>query len=200
MMLQNGFLSPNRLPEQVIVSSLEDLKEYCDALHKIGLKIVYTQGSFDLKHVGHDRYLAKARMFGDILVVGVDADEKIRRTKGENRPIVAEDERMEQLSYLSSVGLVILKQVSFPHLAIQKTIHPDVLVISKSTKEFSADELAEYQAHCVRLEVLEPQAETSTTARVRKLMIDFKEKLTLGLGAALPGLVEQLSREFAGRE
>jgi D-beta-D-heptose 7-phosphate kinase/D-beta-D-heptose 1-phosphate adenosyltransferase len=198
MNLQNGFLSPNRRPEQMIVRDLDDLKTRCDAMRTLGMSIVYTQGSFDLKHVGHDRYLAKARSLGDVLVVGVDADKKIQKKKGVNRPVVSEDERLEQLCYLSSVTLVVLKLDSFPHLAVQKAIHPDVLVVSRSTKEFSEEELAEYKSVSGKLEILDPQAETSTTARVRRLMLDFKQRVTLGLTSAIPELVEQLSREFEG--
>jgi D-beta-D-heptose 7-phosphate kinase/D-beta-D-heptose 1-phosphate adenosyltransferase len=198
MIVTNGFLSPNRRPEDVIVRDLKTLKMRCDALRALGMVIVYTQGSFDLKHVGHDRYLAKARSFGDVLVVGVDDDEKIRKKKGVNRPVVSEDERLEQLCYLSSVGMVVLKLDSFEHLAVQKAIHPDVLVVSRSTKEFTEEELDEYHLVSNRLEVLNPQAETSTTARVRRLMLDFKQRVTAGITDAIPGLVEQLSREFEG--
>ena len=179
-----------------MIVSLEQVTMLAEACRALGLVIVYTQGSFDLKHVGHSRYLAKAKSFGDVLIVGVDSDEKIRIRKGPNRPVVDQCERLEQLCYESSVGLVVLKEESFPHLALQKAVRPNVLVISRSTKEFKQEEIDEYKLHCDRVEILEPQAETSTTARVRVMMLDFKESLTKGLLSSVPEIIEKIAGEF----
>lgn len=195
MSLNQGFLSPNRTPKDMIVT-LAQVKVLAEACRALGLKVVYTQGSFDMKHVGHSRYLAAAKAFGDVLIVGVDSDEKIRKRKGPNRPVVDQDERLEQLCYESSVGLVVLKELSFEHLALQMAVMPDVLVISKSTKEFSDSEIAEYKRYAKHVEILPPQAETSTTARVRTMMLDFKESLQKGLIRSIPEIIELVSSEF----
>lgn len=198
-MLNKGFLSANRTPEQMIVS-LEEAAKFAQACRDLGLTVVYTQGSYDLKHVGHSRYLTKAKSFGDVLIVGVDSDEKIRERKGPNRPVVNQEERLEQLCYESSVNLVVLKELDFAHLALQKAIKPDVLVISRSTKEFNQKEIDEYREYCKQVEVLEPQAETSTTARVRVMMLDFTETLTKGLTGSIPEIIARITAQFTGEK
>lgn len=71
-----------------------------------GERIVFTNGVFDLLHVGHIRYLAEARALGDALIVAVNTDDSVRGLKGPLRPIVPEDERMEMLAALSCVDFV----------------------------------------------------------------------------------------------
>ena len=81
-----------------IVRDYAEIERRVQAFRALGLpgfKIVLTAGTFDLFHVGHSRYLAQARKHGDLLIVGVDADDKVRKTKGPTRPIVLEDERLE---------------------------------------------------------------------------------------------------------
>ncbi|MBM3496193.1 MAG: adenylyltransferase/cytidyltransferase family protein, partial [Armatimonadetes bacterium] len=68
--------------------------------------IVFTNGCFDLLHIGHVRYLAEARSFGDVLVVGLNSDSSVRRLKGPRRPLVPEHERAEMLAHLASVNIV----------------------------------------------------------------------------------------------
>lgn len=71
-----------------------------------GAKIVLTNGCFDLIHVGHIRYLAGAKALGDILIVGINSDEQVRKLKGENRPFMNETERAEIVSAFSFVDFV----------------------------------------------------------------------------------------------
>lgn len=92
-----------------------------------GKKIVFTNGCFDILHIGHARYLNSAREQGDFLVVGLNSDSSIKRLKGEKRPIVPENERAEMLLALSSVDAVILFEEDTP-LNLIKEIMPDVLV------------------------------------------------------------------------
>jgi D-glycero-beta-D-manno-heptose 1-phosphate adenylyltransferase len=73
-----------------------------------GARIVFTNGVFDLLHVGHLRYLGQARSLGDVLVVGVNNDESARQLKGPARPLVAEDERAELLAALTCVDYVTI--------------------------------------------------------------------------------------------
>ena len=89
-------------------AKLHTLIKHCKGL---GLKIVLTQGTFDLVHVcGHARYLSEAKNArGDLLVVGVDCDEKVRARKGPDRPVVPERERLGNAHSLRPVDLVVLK-------------------------------------------------------------------------------------------
>lgn len=92
-----------------------------------GRKVVFTNGCFDLLHVGHVRYLHEARKLGDVLVVGVNSDDSVRRLKGPDRPIVPEFERIEVLAALESVDYVTLFGEDTPVKLIE-TVQPDVHV------------------------------------------------------------------------
>ncbi len=90
-------------------------------------RVVFTNGCFDILHVGHSRYLAEAASLGDILVVGLNSDESVKRLKGESRPINNEAMRAEMLLALRSVDYVITFDEDTP-LELIKEIKPDVLV------------------------------------------------------------------------
>jgi D-beta-D-heptose 7-phosphate kinase/D-beta-D-heptose 1-phosphate adenosyltransferase len=92
-----------------------------------GRRIVFTNGCFDLLHVGHVRYLNTAREFGDLLVVGLNDDASVRRLKGPNRPVYPIDERVEILSALEAVDLVVVFATDSVAPLVEK-IRPDVLV------------------------------------------------------------------------
>lgn len=200
--LTKGFLSPNRKPSEMIINDYSQLRELREGCRILRLTVGLTQGSMDLKHVGHDRFIMAASELCDVLVVGIDSDEKIRKKKGPSRPVVSQDERMEQVCYIRGVNIVTLKKAEDEHLALLKAVRPDVLVISTATKdgaevpEYSEEELAERRPFCGRIEVLPPQAPTSTTARVRTLMLDFTTSLKGSLTTALPELVEKVSADF----
>jgi D-beta-D-heptose 7-phosphate kinase/D-beta-D-heptose 1-phosphate adenosyltransferase len=92
-----------------------------------GKRIVFTNGCFDLLHIGHVRYLEKARTFGDVLVVGVNSDSSVRRLKGPKRPILPEQERAGILSGLGCVDYVTVFSEIDP-LKLITSLRPDVLV------------------------------------------------------------------------
>lgn len=83
-----------------------------------GGKIVLANGCFDFFHVGHIRYLAGAKALGDCLIVGVNSDEEVRKLKGENRPLVPEQERAEIISALRFVDYVTI----FPEPTVEELI------------------------------------------------------------------------------
>ena len=95
---------------------------------RAGKRVVFTNGCFDLLHVGHVRYLADARAAGDLLVVGVNADASVRRlAKGAERPVVPQAARAEVLAALAAVDLVTVFEEDTP-AEIVAAILPDVLV------------------------------------------------------------------------
>ena len=106
------------------ILSLQDLKE---ELEKQNKKVVFTNGCFDILHSGHVRYLEEAKSFGDILVVGLNSDDSVRRLKGESRPINSQDDRAIVLSALESVDHVVIFDEDTPYNLI-KVIEPDILV------------------------------------------------------------------------
>ena len=90
-------------------------------------KIVFTNGCFDILHVGHVRYLDKAKRLGDILVVGLNSDCSVREIKGSGRPLNKELDRATVLSALSAVDYVVIFSESTPEKIIKKLM-PDILV------------------------------------------------------------------------
>jgi D-beta-D-heptose 7-phosphate kinase/D-beta-D-heptose 1-phosphate adenosyltransferase len=96
-------------------------------LRQAGQKIVFTNGCFDILHPGHVVYLRTARSLGDVLIVGVNSDRAVRELKGEQRPILNQQERCAVLSGLESVSYVIVFDERTP-LNLIKSISPDVLV------------------------------------------------------------------------
>lgn len=89
------------------IENVADLRQVCDVYHQAGRRIVFTNGCFDILHSGHVTYLLKARALGDVLIVGLNTDESIKRIKGNERPINNLEDRVHVLSGLSSVDHVI---------------------------------------------------------------------------------------------
>jgi D-glycero-beta-D-manno-heptose 1-phosphate adenylyltransferase len=105
----------------------DSLKTRLNDLRRLGNRIVFTNGCFDILHAGHVRYLSQARSFGDVLVIGLNSDESVKMIKGEKRPIISEMQRAEVLEGLWCVDYVTLFHESDPLRLIEKLM-PDVLV------------------------------------------------------------------------
>ena len=84
----------------------EDIEKFCEVLRKGGKRVVFTNGCFDILHVGHVRYLEKARALGDCLVLGLNSDASVLRLKGPSRPVNREEDRAEVVGALKSVDYV----------------------------------------------------------------------------------------------
>ena len=113
------------LAKVVTAAQLVPLLEQARAQNK---RIVFTNGCFDLMHVGHTRYLRVAKAFGHLLVVGVNGDASVRSlNKGSDRPIVPEAQRAEVLAALECVDYVVIFTEPDPERLIA-TLQPDVLV------------------------------------------------------------------------
>jgi len=109
------------------IKAKEDIRRIVDNLKAKGKRIVFTNGCFDLLHVGHIRYLEEAKALGDILVVGINSDQSVRRIKGSYRPILPEEERAEILSGLGCVDYVTIFDEADP-LELISSLQPHVLV------------------------------------------------------------------------
>ena len=107
--------------------SSEALLRERDRLRSDGLKVVFTNGVFDLIHVGHLRYLAQAKSLGDVLVVAINSDRSVRELKGPDRPITNESERAEVLAAFREVDYVTIFDDISPRGLIASLL-PDVLV------------------------------------------------------------------------
>jgi len=158
-----------------IFQDYNQLAEKIASCKQLGLKIVLTSGTFDLFHVGHSRYLEKAKQYGDFLVVGVDSDKKVKGKKGPHRPIVNEEERMEILCHSRHVDIVFLKQVEDPKWHLIKTIRPGILIATE--REYKEKDLDDLREFCGDIILLKSQAITSTTAKVRSILIEPADKI-----------------------
>ena len=108
------------------IFGLEFLMKNIDQWKNENKKIVFTNGCFDLIHLGHIELLARSSDLGDVLIIGVNSDSSIQKLKGENRPIIEEDSRVKQLAALEFVDAVILFHEDTPQKLIEK-IKPNVI-------------------------------------------------------------------------
>jgi D-beta-D-heptose 7-phosphate kinase/D-beta-D-heptose 1-phosphate adenosyltransferase len=181
----------------------KELVSILDDLRSRGCVIVFTTGVWDLFHIGHGDYIqkgveeaAKLHPSADhiVMVVGVDTDALTKARKGPQRPIVPEDERCRVLSHLRSVDIITL-QYEFDQLF--GVVSPHVQIVSTSTKDLPPGmEIA--RSHCEHLVSLPPQAETSTSARVRRLAFDGKLEALKDVSAKLMAAIEEANRELIG--
>lgn len=116
-------IDANNILDEDKIISIDKLEEILKNNNK---KIVFTNGCFDIFHVGHLRYLKESAKYGDMLIVGVNSDASVKRLKGQNRPIVTELERAELLASLSFVSYVVIFDEDTPYELIKK-IQPDFI-------------------------------------------------------------------------
>ena len=134
-----------------------------------GKKIGLVQGSWDLFHLGHLRYIKKAKELCDYLIVAMDSDEKIKKRKGNGRPIIPEDERYNFIKLLDIADDIVIKDADEKKWELIKEVCPDVLIaIKENYNEFQIMNLEEY---CGRVAILPRQSESSTSDKIRKITI-----------------------------
>ncbi|MBI4385358.1 adenylyltransferase/cytidyltransferase family protein [Candidatus Parcubacteria bacterium] len=159
---------PGSNPERRIVRDYGEISKRVGACRELGLTITLLAGTFDLFHEGHARYLELAKEYGNILIIGVDDDQKVRRRKGEGRPAVTVEDRMEILCHCRHVDIVFLKRDDDPKWHLIKTVRPDVLIATQET--YNDEELRALKEFCGEVRVLPPQAAKSTTALIRLIV------------------------------
>ena len=103
----------------------EEAKEIIDKLKKQNKKTVFTNGCFDILHVGHVRYLRESSKYGDILIVGLNSDISVKKIKGDSRPINNENDRAEILAELECVDFVVIFNEESPSKLIDE-LKPDI--------------------------------------------------------------------------
>jgi rfaE bifunctional protein nucleotidyltransferase chain/domain len=109
------------------IVSIDELRRERERLRAEGLRLVFTNGCFDILHVGHVRYLQSARELGQALLVAINSDRSVRELKGAGRPIMNEQERAEMLAALGAVDYVTIFDDLSPRALISEIL-PDVLV------------------------------------------------------------------------
>jgi len=132
-----------------------------------GETVVFTNGCFDLLHMGHVRYLRQARQLGNCLVVAINSDDSVRRLKGDDRPVIGQDERAEMLAALECVDYVTIFDEDTPNELLE-LLRPDILAKGGSTPVVVGREIVEaYGGQVVTLGLFEGQ---STTAIINRIL------------------------------
>lgn len=134
-----------------------------------GLRVVFTNGCFDILHRGHTDYLARAKALGDVLVVGVNTDRSVRGLKGDARPIVPEDDRAAVLAALAAVDLVCLFDEPTPYELVE-AVEPDVLVKGAGYSEDTIVGADVVRARGGLVEALEETPGRSTRSIIERIL------------------------------
>lgn len=174
------------------IKKLEDITRVVGHCKGLGFKVVLTQGTYDMVHIGHARYFEAAKRHGDILVVGVDSDAKVRARKGPDRPIVPQEERLEMVTHMRSVDIVTLKEKEAVKWSLIKAVRPDVLIATKET--YNKKQLKELEKLCGKVVVLEPMAVTSTSAKIRRLQLNMAKRFRSALAPKILDAIEEFVR------
>jgi D-beta-D-heptose 7-phosphate kinase/D-beta-D-heptose 1-phosphate adenosyltransferase len=146
----------------------DSLKQHVDTLRKAGRVVVFTNGCFDLLHIGHVRCLQQARRQGDCLLVALNSDTSVQQIKGKGQPFVAEQQRAEVVAALACVDWVTIFEEPEP-LVLIRLLRPDVLVKGADWPQeeiVGATEVEEAGGKVVTVP-LEPGI--STTALIKKI-------------------------------
>jgi D-beta-D-heptose 7-phosphate kinase / D-beta-D-heptose 1-phosphate adenosyltransferase len=146
------------------VLPLDHLRSRVATWRSAGQRVVFTNGCFDILHIGHILLLEQARRAGDRLIVGLNSDNSIRRIKGPSRPIIGQDERAQILAALSAVDAVVLFDQNTP-LKLIEAIRPDVLVKGGDYTEDNIAGAREVRAWGGRVEII-PLVEGVSTTRL----------------------------------
>jgi D-beta-D-heptose 7-phosphate kinase/D-beta-D-heptose 1-phosphate adenosyltransferase len=170
--LRHRFVSPAKL-----VDDLDGLVKRLDELRSTGCRIVFTNGCFDILHRGHVSFLSKAKSLGEVLVVGVNSDERVARLKGADRPVNSLGDRLEVLAALSCVDLVVPFGEDTPIELIQR-LRPNIFVKGGDYSIESLPERPVVEQLGGTVQILPYLVERSTTSileRMRSRPVALKE-------------------------
>jgi D-glycero-beta-D-manno-heptose 1-phosphate adenylyltransferase len=131
--------------------------------------LIFTNGCFDILHVGHVRYLAAAKQLGKTLVVGLNSDRSVRQIKGDRRPIVPEAQRAEVIAALKSVDAVVIFSETTAISTIE-AIAPDIYVKGGDYTPETLPEAPTVFAYGGRIELIQVEIPTSTSAIVQQIL------------------------------
>ena len=151
----------------------KDAAQFCEDLRRQGKKIVFTNGCFDIIHAGHVRYLTTAKNFGDVLIIGLNTDESVRKLKGASRPINTQADRAEVLLGLKAVDHVIYFGEQTAENLIAE-VKPDIYVKGGDYTLETLPEAKIVQSYGGRVELVNLVAGRSTTNIVSKILAEKK--------------------------
>ena len=169
----NEFLHEEMLRTSHTILGLEELKKIISLAKSTGKNVVFTNGCFDIIHGGHIEFLQKAKALGDILVVGLNTDQSVKKLKGENRPIKSEKERANILAALKYIDYITLFNETTPEKLIRE-VKPDILVKGDDYKidEVVGREIVE--GYGAKVELIPIVRGLSTTKTLEKILEQHK--------------------------
>ncbi|MEL6671923.1 MAG: D-glycero-beta-D-manno-heptose 1-phosphate adenylyltransferase [Bacteroidota bacterium] len=150
------------------ILSLTELQRKVAAWRVLQDEVVFTNGCFDLLHIGHLRYLQAARKLGDHLIIGLNTDASVRQLKGPHRPILPQAERAEMLAALACVDAVVLFAEETP-LSLINSLRPDILVKGADYTKAKVIGAPEVESWGGRVELIAFEAGYSTTALIDRI-------------------------------
>lgn len=150
------------------VLNREEASKLIEDLKKQGKQVVFTNGCFDILHVGHMTYLEEAKEFGDYLFVGVNSDESVKRLKGPTRPINSEDDRAELLAGLKAVDYTVIFTEDTPVELIGE-LKPSIHVKGGDYKKENLPETKVVESYGGRVEIVSLVEGKSTSNVVKKI-------------------------------
>jgi rfaE bifunctional protein nucleotidyltransferase chain/domain len=152
------------------------LQKKLEELRKKGKKIAFTNGCFDILHVGHVRYLREAKKTADVLVLALNSDSSVRSIKGEKRPLVTESERAEVLAALEFIDFVTIFEELTP-LELIKYLKPDVLIKGgdwPEEKVVGREEIIQWGGKVAIIPEVEGKSTTNVVEKIKNLYCSNK--------------------------
>jgi D-glycero-beta-D-manno-heptose 1-phosphate adenylyltransferase len=159
------------LMQSLIIRDKDELKRRLAYWRFKDMKVVFTNGCFDILHQGHIDYLSRAASLGNVLIIGLNTDASVSRIKGNDRPLQDQESRALILAALRFVSAVVMFDEDTPHQLI-KTVQPDILVKGSDYKAediVGYDVVTEKGGEVVTIDFLEGYSTTGIINRIRKL-------------------------------
>ena len=155
--------------------SQRDIQKKVKQLQENGKKVVFTNGVFDILHVGHLTYLEEARELGDVLIVGVNSDRSVKTNKGDKRPINSEKNRAEMLLGLKFVAFTVIFDEKTPENLLS-LLKPDIHVKGGDYKKEDLPETEIVEKNGGEVKILSFVDNISTTEIINKIIDVYSEK------------------------
>lgn len=156
-----------------MIVKIEDIENLCAILHRSGKKIALTNGTFDLVHAGHVRYLNEAKKLADCLIVGLNSDTSVKKYKSDKRPIVPQTERAEVIDSLQAVDYVVIFNETTADNLISK-VKPDIYVKGGDYTEDTLPETASVKKYGGKIAFIKVVEGCSTTNIIEKILDVYK--------------------------
>lgn len=156
-----------------MIIDIQDIEQFCDILRKGNKTIALTNGTFDLVHAGHVRYLNKASKLADYLILGLNSDKSVKQYKSDKRPVVNQYERAEVVDSLKAVDFVVIFEETTADNLISK-VKPDIYVKGGDYTEETLPETATVKKYGGKIKFIQVVDSCSTTNIIERIREIYK--------------------------